>query len=606
MKDRKHIALLAAAGTAVVVGGALLLRMRRQRRATQILEEIDQSPPTSKAEDNKTQEVSSNTQEPVEREAAEQMAQAQRAKERGNKRFQGQQYELAIEEYTRAIELSPESTDPDVAKFYGNRAQCYISLGRHELAETDCSAALAIDPKYVKAICRRANAREQQGKKEEALADFTGACFLSDMNHTVGIAGIERLVKEIAQEKAEKRLQEPMCCLPSPFFISTFVDSFRDHREQLARSRAPTRELTASLAKASTGCARALLLADRAFAYMKENNYETAMQDWAAAAALIPPADSSSGSANDEQQQTLAAWQEAAKEDESKTSPGSALSMLGMFLHLRGNYDDAMKAYDYALALQPNTVEVLLKRSSLWFEKEQLTEAFADFDTALAADSSHPDIYCHRGQLLMLQNRLSDALVDLRKAIDLDENSVLAHIQLGMALHRQNKPTEARKIFEQAEARFPTSPDVLNYHGELLVEAEDHALATKKFEKALEASGGRFALAHVNLGVLKLHASKDMTGAIEQCRKAIEVDPLCETAHMHLAGLLLQQSNLGEAVDAYDKAVSLLRVKQELVECYSMREAAAAQLVLLREQRDVYEPAIERQRERAAAAMGAS
>ena len=49
---------------------------------------------------------------------------------------------------------------------------------------------------------------------------------------------------------------------------------------------------------------------------------------------------------------------------------------------------------------------------------------------------------------------------------------MLAAIQLGMALHRNQQPTEARAIFEQAEARFSTSPDVLNYHGKLPLEPQ--------------------------------------------------------------------------------------------------------------------------------------
>ena len=93
-----------------------------------------------------------------------------------------------------------------------------------------------------------------------------------------------------------------------------------------------------------------------------------------------------------------------------------------------------------------------------------------------------------------------------------------------MALHRNNQGAKARRIFAkarrlaiprvraaltfawfQAEAKFPSSPDVLNYYGELLLEASELALAESKFEAALKVSGNRFALAYVNLGVLRLH-----------------------------------------------------------------------------------------------------
>ena len=46
------------------------------------------------------------------------------------------------------------------------------------------------------------------------------------------------------------------------------------------------------------------------------------------------------------------------------------------------------------------------------------------------------------------------------------------------------------------------------------------------------------------------------------CAQAIAADPLCETAHIHLAHLMLQKPDLARAVSAFDDAVALIRVKQ--------------------------------------------
>ena len=82
-----------------------------------------------------------------------------------------------------------------------------------------------------------------------------------------------------------------------------------------------------------------------------------------------------------------------------------------------------------------------------------------------------------------------------------------------------------------------------------------------------------------------LHEQQDLEGAIALCRKAVEVDPLsnpnphphphpnpdptphqvdplCETAHVHMAHLCLQKNDLEAAVASYDLAVGLLRMKQ--------------------------------------------
>lgn len=534
------------------------------------------------------------------------MQAATSAKERGNKRFQGRQYQLAIDEYSKAIDLSPDPAHKDVSVFYGNRAQCWASLDKYEEAEQDCMSALAIDPVYVKALCRRAMAREKMGKVDEALLDLTAACMLSGFQNEMATSNTDRLIKEVGRVKAEAKLLQPMTSLPSPFFIATFVDSFKEHRELLATEIRSSTEIDNEIDSEVSMGGRAALLAEKALAHMVGRQYEDALNTLEAAAELLPPAAGPAAAATTEEKAAQAAWEEAAAAGAAKVAPALALSLLGMLLHLRGNYDDAMARYEQALALEPAAIDVLLKRSSLWFEKEQLTQAHADFDSAIRLDPNHPDIYCHRGQLHMLQNELSAAIADLRMAVKLDPGSMLAAIQLGMALHRNQQPTEARAIFEQAEARFSTSPDVLNYHGELLVETGELEAARAKFELAISVSGGKFALAHVNQGVLMLHEQQDLEGAIALCRRAVEVDPLCETAHVHMAHLCLQKNDLESAVASYDLAVGLLRMKQELIDCFSMREAAAAQLVLLREQPEVFGPVMEENRKRAAQASAAA
>merc|ERR1712060_927825 len=105
---------------------------------------------------------------------------------------------------------------------------------------------------------------------------------------------------------------------------------------------------------------------------------------------------------------------------EPLVTPETALCMCGMFLHLRGNYTEAMGCYDCALSLAPGCVVVLLKRASLWYEREDTARALGDFDAALKVDGTNPDIFCHRGQLRILQGEIASAISDLREAVRLD------------------------------------------------------------------------------------------------------------------------------------------------------------------------------------------
>ena len=63
---------------------------------------------------------------------------------------------------------------------FANRAMVHLKAKEHAKAEQDCSSALALDPRFLKAWQRRATARRQLGKPLDAAQDIEEAlrCFL--------------------------------------------------------------------------------------------------------------------------------------------------------------------------------------------------------------------------------------------------------------------------------------------------------------------------------------------------------------------------------------------------------------------------------------------
>jgi RNA polymerase II-associated protein 3 len=84
-------------------------------------------------------------------------------KEKGNLYFKKSKFQKAITCYSRSFELDHTTSIPLV-----NRALCYIKLKMFECAIEDCSKALTIDPKNVKASWRRGLAYKETGKFNEA------------------------------------------------------------------------------------------------------------------------------------------------------------------------------------------------------------------------------------------------------------------------------------------------------------------------------------------------------------------------------------------------------------------------------------------------------
>jgi tetratricopeptide (TPR) repeat protein len=84
-------------------------------------------------------------------------------------RMQGQ-YDLAIADYTQAIEL-----DPQDAKTYNGRGESYSAQFKPDLALADYTRALELDPQYKKAYYNRAGAYSWLNKYDLAIADYTQA-----------------------------------------------------------------------------------------------------------------------------------------------------------------------------------------------------------------------------------------------------------------------------------------------------------------------------------------------------------------------------------------------------------------------------------------------
>ncbi|KAF5472730.1 hypothetical protein F2P56_009423 [Juglans regia] len=100
------------------------------------------------------------------------LTRAQELKEEGNKRFQNKDYAGALEQYDNALRVTPK-THPDRAVFHSNRAACLMQMKPidYETVIAECNMALQVQPRFFRALLRRARAFEAIGKYEMAMQD---------------------------------------------------------------------------------------------------------------------------------------------------------------------------------------------------------------------------------------------------------------------------------------------------------------------------------------------------------------------------------------------------------------------------------------------------
>jgi serine/threonine-protein phosphatase 5 len=101
----------------------------------------------------------------------EAIRQAEDHKNKGNDYLKKNQLDLAIQEYTKALELNV----PDKRKlaiYYANRAYANLKMENYGFAITDGEEAIKADPTYAKGYFRKASALLAIGKHKEAAAYF--------------------------------------------------------------------------------------------------------------------------------------------------------------------------------------------------------------------------------------------------------------------------------------------------------------------------------------------------------------------------------------------------------------------------------------------------
>ncbi|KAG6413099.1 hypothetical protein SASPL_125800 [Salvia splendens] len=136
------------------------------------------------------------------------LARANDVKLEGNLLFKDGLYEDALSKYGCAIQNAPvgDSSSEIRSICHANSATCFFKLQKYEESVKECTKALELNPTYMKALLRRAEAREKLEQYEESITDMTKVIELDPANDQARRAIIR--LKPLADEKREKMKEE--------------------------------------------------------------------------------------------------------------------------------------------------------------------------------------------------------------------------------------------------------------------------------------------------------------------------------------------------------------------------------------------------------------
>uniref|UniRef100_A0A8C4NG68 Translocase of outer mitochondrial membrane 70 homolog A (S. cerevisiae) n=1 Tax=Eptatretus burgeri TaxID=7764 RepID=A0A8C4NG68_EPTBU len=463
------------------------------------------------------------------------------AKNSGNDLFRAEKYTEAVECYTQALALCPSDRSPELATCFQNRAAAQEKLGKWEAVLHDCSRAVDLNPKYVKALARRTRANEQLGNKTAALEDITAVCILQGFTNQSSMLTADRILKEMGREKARETFRNRKPMLPSKQFIRSYFSSFVE-------------DGIGDVDVSDT---------------VEDSSFITAIRHLAAG-------------------RYESVHQECEREiEEGGRWAKEAQLLRATFLLLVGDGEKAQKDLEFLIASENIPAKVivnaLIKRGSLHMQMQSPTESIADFEHAAELAPDNADVFHHRGQLFMLLERIDDAIADFEKCIKLQPDFALVHAQLAFSKYRRamvNENESAVKSclieLESVVKKFPKSTEACALYAQALTDQQEFPKAEKMYDNCISLEPDN-ATPYVHKGLLQLQWKQDLEGGVGLISRALKVDSKCDFAYETLATIEVQRGNLERAISLFHHAIELARSEMEIAHLLSLCDAAHAQ-----------------------------
>lgn len=198
-----------------------------------------------------------------------------------------------------------------------------------------------------------------------------------------------------------------------------------------------------------------------------------------------------------------------------------ALNLKGTLIFLEGRSDEALSAFNKALKLDPNYIQVYIKKSNVYMERGDLTSALAQIKLATNLSPLDPDIYYHLGQIHYISGHYDLAMKAYMESSRLDPTFVYAHIQLAVVEHKLGNHSTAVDMFQRISAQFPTHAEVFNYYGEVLIDQGSIQGAIDMFNKAM-ALDPSHPLPFINKAMILYQHLGKPEEAIQLCKSALD------------------------------------------------------------------------------------
>ncbi len=208
---------------------------------------------------------------------------------------------------------------------------------------------------------------------------------------------------------------------------------------------------------------------------------------------------------------------------------GEVYELLGWCYNKQGQNDEAVRAFEKAIELEPAQEGNYLGLGTIYLEQRQFRPARAVAEDLLAR---HPDScngYILKGMAQLQLGEFTDAVESYGRALQLDPTAPEAHVGLASSQWSAGMTAAAANTFEENLKLFPSDANNRQEYGRFLLKQAEtgdrtaEARAIAQLDKALDLNEA-LPESHFLLGNLFL-TKEEIPQALPHLERAVQLDP---------------------------------------------------------------------------------
>jgi len=234
---------------------------------------------------------------------------------------------------------------------------------------------------------------------------------------------------------------------------------------------------------------------------------------------------------------------------------------MGVLHACEGNVNDAIREYEKAHVLEPQSSDITVELASLYIKKRNIIRATELLEKALIYNPDHVDTHLLLGNLYITLKEPDNAIRELQKVIELNPQKLEAYLYLSMLFAEKEYYEESIKTLQDFLKVKPESAMGRYYLGKIYYEMKLYTEAEKWFRKALDIDPSfESALA----GLAHLYEIQDKkNAAITIYRKLITLNPFKLAVRFKLGKTYLAMDRFDEAEKEFSEILSIDRSNTE-------------------------------------------